>query len=124
MSPDQKKHGQQQSVETWLEHGLLPRVQFPQAPCSTVGARAEEEMLVAPAIADPLPPTYVRRGHAASRAFSAAHGLFSLSEAIHTGEGVVLEGVGNTGDPRTRLLYGHHKEVIRSKGDNDCEFGL
>ncbi len=60
----------------------------------------------------------------ASRAFSAAHGLFSLSEAIHTGEGVVLEGIGNTGDPRTRSLYGHHKEAIRSKGDNDCEFGL
>jgi hypothetical protein len=80
-------------------------------------------MLVAPATATLyLLPVYVR--DTLRRAFSAAHGLFSLSEAIHTGEGVVLEGIGNTGDPRTRSLYGHHKEAIRSKGDNDCEFGL
>jgi hypothetical protein len=28
-----------------MEHELTPRVQVPQAPCSTVGAGAEEEML-------------------------------------------------------------------------------
>jgi len=34
-----------------------------------------------------------------------------------------LEGIGNTGDPRTRSLYGHHKGAIRNKGNSGCEVG-
>ncbi len=33
----------------------------------------------------------------ASRAFSLAHRLFSLRQAIHTGEGVILKGIGHSG---------------------------